>query len=144
MIAKGRLKCFAALLCLFCAGSQLCGQTDRQVETALRHLRSDDIKQNANLAANWLCRYRETLHPRLERELYKSDRQARDVIMMILMNTKGYKPDVRFLRLIIERLDEEDSYVKNHDIRFDPSVSLGVSCTSRSALGSVEVYRPAL
>ena len=64
---------------------------------------------------NWLLQHREEVKEDLLDELYKTDTdsQERDAILYVLFNTSSFGPDERFARLVIARLPEQDSQVRN-------------------------------
>ena len=93
--------------------SRVAGQTPEQVRLAFRNIRSDDIPSNANIASGWLFAHRDQLTRELVDELYRTDRQGRDVILSTLMLTDSFHPDDRFCRTLVSRLNEEDKYVPN-------------------------------
>jgi hypothetical protein len=83
---------------------------------AFQNIRSDDVPQNAVAACSWIMAHRDELTPQLLDELYRTDRQGRDVILYALMRTKSYNPDARFCQTLVSRLAEENHYVKNDDL----------------------------
>lgn len=87
-----------------------------QTRTAFRNIRADDIPRNAVTAADWLIENRNQLLPELQDELYRTDRQGRDIILFALMEAKSFQPDARFCRTLVSRLNDEDRYVKNEDV----------------------------
>ena len=91
-------------------------QTPEQISLAFRNVRSDDIPHNADAASDWIYAHRNPLKSELLDELYRTDRQGRDVILFALMNVKGFDPDERFRRLLVSRLNEEDHFVRNSDL----------------------------
>ena len=86
-------------------------QTPEQVRLAFRSIRNDDIPWNAGAASKWLFLHRDRLTRELLDELYRTDRQGRDVIFSTLISTTSFQPDERFCRALVSRLNEEDSYV---------------------------------
>jgi hypothetical protein len=92
------------------------GQTQEQIRVAFRNIRSDDIPHNADGAAEWIYVHRNELTSELLDELYRTDRQGRDVILYALMKTKRFSPDARVCRLMVSRLNEEDNFVANSDL----------------------------
>jgi hypothetical protein len=87
-----------------------------QTRIAFRNIRSDDIPRNAVTAADWIIQNRNQLVPELQDELYRTDRQGRDVILYALMATKSFEPDARFCRTLVSRLNDEDRHVRNGDL----------------------------
>ena len=100
----------------------------------LRHafadIRDDKIPHNCEHAAAWLAKNRDEIRDDLLDELYKTDAQGRDTIIHILFNTDSFNPDERFIRFVVNRLPERDTfwwndretwtYINNHFDRFDP------------------------
>ena len=100
----------------------------------LRHafadIRDDKIPHNCEHAAVWLMKYRDEIKDDLLDELYKTDAQARDTIIHILFNTDSFSPDERFIRFLVNRMPEKDTfwwndpetwtYINAHFDRFDP------------------------
>lgn len=88
------------------------GQTKEEVRKALRNLRNDHIGYNCSRAAYWLYKRREALRDQMLEELYLTkDPQERDVLLDLLFVTKGFVPDERFARFVVNRLREEDRRV---------------------------------
>lgn len=88
-------------------------QTNEQVRVAFQNIRSDTIPLNGRMAAEWLFKYRNRLKAALLDELYKTDRQGRDVIMTTLFATRGFHPDARFCQMMMARVNEEERHVPN-------------------------------
>ena len=97
-------------------------QTPEQWQLAFSQIRSDDIPQNANAAADFIFRHRRQATKLIERELYRPglDAQARDVLLTALMRTPEYEPDDRLRKLVISRINEEDSKVTNDGLLLFP------------------------
>jgi hypothetical protein len=93
-----------------------------QLASAFQNIRSDDIPHNAETACAFLYAHRDELTPEFLDELYRTDRQGRDVILYALMRTKSYTPDARFCQTLVSRLNEENRNVGNHDL----GIRLGV------------------
>ena len=112
-----RLMAWCTAACLVAAGP-LFGQAVSQdaVITAFQNIRNDDVPQNAQTACAWIQAHRDDITPQLVDELYRTDRQGRDVILYALMRTKGYTPDARFCQTLVSRLNEEDRFVGNGDL----------------------------
>jgi len=91
------------------------GQSSAEVRQAFRDLHDDKIPGNCVRATNWLLQHREEAKEDLLDELYKTDTdsQERDAILYVLFNTSSFAPDERFARLVIARLREQDSQVRN-------------------------------
>jgi len=91
------------------------GQSSAEVRQAFRDLHDDKIPGNCVRATNWLLQHREEMKEDLLDELYKTDTdsQERDAILYVLFNTSSFAPDERFARLVIARLPEQDSQVRN-------------------------------
>jgi hypothetical protein len=83
---------------------------------AFQNIRSDNVPHNAETACAWVYAHRDELTPELLDELYRTDRQGRDVILYALMRTKTYNPDARFCQTLVSRLNEEDRFVGNGDL----------------------------
>jgi hypothetical protein len=96
--------------------SSLSAQTPVEVRSAFKNLRSDHIKHNCGHAMAWLYAHREALKDQMLQELYLTDPQGRDALLLVLFNTESFVPDDRFRRLVIERLINEDTEVGNGDI----------------------------
>ena len=91
-------------------------QTD-QVRIAFQNIRSDDVPNNACHSANWLLTYREQLKILMLDELYRTDRQGQAAIVGILLNTKSFRPDNRFLALLMRYVNHaQDPFGKVHDV----------------------------
>lgn len=100
----------------------------------LRHafadIRDDKVPHNCEHAAAWLMKNRDEIKEDLLDELYKTDAQARDTILHILFNADSFNPDERFIRFVVDRLPEKDTfwwndletwtYINNHFDAFDP------------------------
>jgi hypothetical protein len=98
------------------------GQSEKEIQSKLDDLRSDDIPHNCENAAKWFFKNREKLKARLEEEFYKAkDPQARDAIFHVLFNTQSFVPGARFVAAVIARLPQEDRFVRNGDIFKGPS-----------------------
>jgi hypothetical protein len=76
-------------------------------------IHDDKIPHNCEQAAAWLFKYREELRDDLVAELYRTDAQGRDVILHVLYDTKSFVPDERFLRFLMARLPEKDTFLSN-------------------------------
>jgi hypothetical protein len=96
--------------------SSLNAQTPAEVRSAFKNLRSDHIKHNCGHAMAWLYAHREALKNQMLQELYVTDPQGRDALLLVLLNTESFVPDDRFRRLVIGRLTKEDTEVGNGDI----------------------------
>jgi len=104
-------------------------QNPEDLRRAFMDIRDDKIPHNCEHAAAWLSKYREQLKDDLVAELYKTDAQGRDVILHVLYDTKSFVPDERFLRFLMARLPEKDTflsddkenwkYINDHFDRFD-------------------------
>lgn len=94
-------------------------QSEAQVRLAFQNIRSDDIPRNATTACAWLYANRDNLTNQLLDELYRTDRQGRDVILAALMATKSFQPDARFCQLLVSRLTEQDKFVHASDLGFE-------------------------
>jgi hypothetical protein len=85
----------------------------------LRHafadIRDDKIPHNCEHAAVWLMKNREEIKDDLLDELYKTDAQSRDTIIHILFNTDSFTPDERFIRFLVNRLPEKDTFWSNDE-----------------------------
>jgi hypothetical protein len=100
----------------------------------LRHafadIRDDKIPHNCEHAAAWLVRNREEIKDDLLDELYKTDAQGRDTILHVLFGTDSFTLDERFVRFVVNRLPEKDTfwwndtetwtYINAHFTSFDP------------------------
>jgi hypothetical protein len=109
---------FSRVLILITVGllsilSPLNAQTPAEVRSAFKNLRSDHIKHNCGHALAWLYAHREALKDQMLQELYVTDPQGRDALLLVLFNTESFVPDDRFRRLVIDRLTREDTEVKN-------------------------------
>jgi hypothetical protein len=113
-------------LCLFSLSDSLTAQTDAEVNSAFKNLRSDHIKHNCGHAMAWLYAHRDALKDQMVQELYVTDPQGRDALLFVLFNTESFVPDDRFRRLVIDRLAREDEDVGNGDIEdFTHGLPLG-------------------
>jgi hypothetical protein len=98
------------------------GQSEKEIQSKLDDLRSDDIPHNCESATKWFLKNREKLKERLGEEFYKAkDPQARDAIFHVLFNTSSFAPDARFVAAVLARLPQEDKFVGNRDIFTGPS-----------------------
>jgi hypothetical protein len=98
------------------------GQSEKEIQSKLDDLRSDNIPHNCESATKWFLKNREKLKARLEEEFYKAkDPQARDAILHVLFNTTSFTPDPRFVAAVLARLPQEDKFVGNRDIFTGPS-----------------------
>jgi hypothetical protein len=79
-------------------------QTEEAVRRAFANLHDDQTKHNCGDAIAWLYPRREEIKDALVDELYRTDAQGADAIMFILYNTRSFKPDDRFIRLIMRKL----------------------------------------
>lgn len=104
------------LLILVNIASSFAADLDRQLSIAFRHIRNDGIPHNAKVVSAWIYSNRQHITRELLDELYKTDRQGRDVILFALMETEGFRPDDRFRRTLVARLNDEDHVVGNHDL----------------------------
>ena len=85
-------------------------QTKEDVRKAFRNLRNDRVRYNCSRAAYWLYQRRELLRDQMLGELYLTkDPQERDALLEVLFVTKGFIPDERFARFVVNRLREEDT-----------------------------------
>jgi hypothetical protein len=91
-------------------------QSDAQVRLAFQNIRSDDIPGNAVTACAWLYANRNQLTGQLLDELYRTDRQGRDAILIALLATKSFQPDARFCQTVVSRLKEQDKFVHWNDL----------------------------
>jgi hypothetical protein len=107
---------FSTILVLHCVCAHLIAQTPQEIRRAFTEIRSDDEPYNACAATMWLYVHREKLKDQLMAELYKTDRQGRDAILLVLYSTESFVPDQRFARFIMFRLGEHDKYVALGDI----------------------------
>jgi hypothetical protein len=85
-------------------------QNPEDMRRAFIDIHDDKIPHNCEHAAAWLFKYREELKEDLLDELYRTDPQGRDVILHILFNTGSFTPDERFLRFVVMRLPEKDTF----------------------------------
>jgi hypothetical protein len=114
---KTRICGFAAVV--FLSGSFLgFAQTTDLTRRAFVNIKSDDKPRNCEDAMRYLFKYRAKLKDELLRELYQTDRQGRDAILLILFQTPGFIPDQRFARFVMTRLPEQDQVVENNDLLF--------------------------
>ncbi len=90
-------------------------QSREDLRRAFMDIRDDKIPHNCEQAAAWLFKYREELKDDLVAELYKTDAQGRDVILHVLYDTKSFVPDERFLRFLMARLPEKDTFLSNDE-----------------------------
>ena len=112
-----------------------------QLAAAFQNIRSDDIPHNAETACAFLYAHRNELAPEFLDELYRTDRQGRDVILYALMRTKSYTPDARFCQTLVSRLNEEDHYVQNTDL----GLRLGVHWAAWTYMDRrYDVFKPLL
>jgi hypothetical protein len=88
-------------------------QNPEDLRRAFMDIRDDKIPHNCEHAAAWLSKYREQLKDDLVAELYKTDAQGRDVILDVLCDTKSFVPDERFLRFLMARLPQKDTFLSN-------------------------------
>ena len=105
-----------ASLSVHCVCTDLFAQNASEVRRAFANIRSDDIPGNACLALRWLGEHREQLKDQLLTELYKTDRQGRDAILIVLCGTASFVPDQRFAQFLMLRLGEHDKYVELHSL----------------------------
>ncbi len=91
-------------------------QTPQEVRRAFANIRSDENPNNGCEAAAWLYRHRATLKDQLLAEMYRSDRQGRDALLIVLFRTESFVPDPRFVRFVVTRLAEQNKYVGNNDL----------------------------
>jgi hypothetical protein len=94
----------------------LAAQSQAEIRSAFKNLRSDHIKYNCGRATDWLFAHREALKDQMVQELYVTDSQGRDALLHVLFNTESFAADERFRRLVIARLAEEDTVVGLNDI----------------------------
>src|SRR5678816_4525730 len=114
---KTRICGFAAVV--FLSGSFLgFAQTTDLTRRAFVNIKSDDKPRNCEDAMRYLFKYRAKLKDGLLRELYQTDRQGRDAILLILFQTPGFIPDQRFAHFVMTRLPEQDKVVENNDLLF--------------------------
>jgi hypothetical protein len=106
----------SAALGLFASFSPLTAQTPAEVRSAFKNLRSDHIKHNCGHAMAWLFAHREALKDQMLQELYVTDPQGRDALLIVLFKTESFVPDDRFRRLVVDRLTREDKDVRRADI----------------------------
>lgn len=92
------------------------GQSSSEVRQALRDIHDDRVPGNCVKASRFLFQHREALKEYLLDELYRTDKQGRDAILYVLFNTSSFVPDERFARLVITRLPEQDSQVRNYSV----------------------------
>jgi hypothetical protein len=88
-------------------------QSREDLRRAFMDIHDDKIPHNCEQAAAWLFKYREELRDDLVAELYRTDAQGRDVILHVLYDTKSFVPDERFLRFLMARLPEKDTFLSN-------------------------------
>ena len=88
-------------------------QSREDLRRAFMDIHDDKIPHNCEQAAAWLLKYREELRDDLVAELYRTDAQGRDVILHVLYDTKSFVPDERFLRFLMARLPEKDTFLSN-------------------------------
>lgn len=91
-------------------------QSSAEVRQAFRDIHDDRVPHNCVQATSWLFQHREELKGDLLDELYRTDRQGRDAILHVLFNTSSFAPDERFARLVIARLPEQDSQIRNNTV----------------------------
>jgi hypothetical protein len=101
---------------LFASLSSLTAQTPAEVRSAFKNLRSDHIKHNCGRAMAWLFAHRDALKDQMLQELYVTDPQGHDALLIVLFKTDSFVPDDRFRRLVIDRLTREDKDVRKGDI----------------------------
>lgn len=94
------------------------GQTDEQIRLAFRNIRSDDIPYNAATAAEWIYVHRNKLKNAMLDEVYRTDRQGRDVLLNALFVVDNFEPDEKFRQLTMSRLHEEDNYISYASLGF--------------------------
>ncbi|MDB6138898.1 MAG: hypothetical protein JWO94_1970 [Verrucomicrobiaceae bacterium] len=104
------------LVIISCGRPEAQAQTEQQIRAAFANIRSDQIPHNGGIAAQWLFNNRDRLRPVLLDELYKTDRQGRDAILVILFQTRGFVGDARFRQLVMTRVTEDERYVHNADL----------------------------
>lgn len=108
-----RIFLFASVI-VHCVCADLFAQNTSEVRRAFANIRSDDIPGNACVAFRWLDEHKEQLNDQLLTELYKTDRQGRDAILIVLYHTASFVPDQRFAQFLMFRLGEHDKYVALH------------------------------
>ncbi len=114
----GRLKVTligCGAVCL--TNSILLAQSPEATRRALANLRSDKVPKNCSDSTLWLFNHRDALKAQMLEELYKTDAQGRDALLIVLFQTDSFVPDERFARFVISRLPEQDSKVGNSDIK---------------------------
>src|ERR1041385_9183499 len=91
------------------------GQSSAEVRQAFRDLHDDKMPGNCVRATKWLLQHREEVKEDVLDELYKTgtDSQEPHALFYGLFNTSSFAPDERFARLVIARLPEQDSQVRN-------------------------------
>jgi hypothetical protein len=120
----------ACATALLAAGLLPAAPNPDDLRHAFADMRDDKIPHNCEHAAAWLVKYRDEIKDDLLDELYKTDAQARDSIIHILFNTDSFTPDERFVRFLVNRLPEKDTfwwndsetwtYINAHFDLFDP------------------------
>ena len=105
---------FICALCLMKVASE--AQSPEAVRRAFTNLRTDQIPRNCGDSLSWLLENREALKVQMLEELYRTDTQARDAILMVLFQTDSFVPDERFARFVVARLPEHDKRVSNLSI----------------------------
>ena len=120
---RNLLVAFASLVSMLLATTHYAfGQSEKEIQTKLDDLRSDDIPHNCESSTKWFLKNREKLKDRLVEEFREAkDPQARDAIFHVLFNTKSFVPDPRFVAAVIARLPQEDKFVGNGDIFAGPT-----------------------
>ncbi len=104
-----------SLLCL--TNVVVFAQSAETTRRALANLRADKIPNNCSDSTLWLFNHRDALKAQMLEELYKTDAQGRDALLIVLFQTGSFVPDERFARFVINRLPEQNSKVGNSDIK---------------------------
>ena len=125
--------CFRSTACataLLAAKLVLAAPNPDDLRHAFADIRDDKVPHNCEHAAAWLVKNRDEIRDDLLDELYKTDSQGRDTILHILFNADSFNPDERFIRFVVNRLPEKDTfwtddretwmYINNHFDAFDP------------------------
>jgi hypothetical protein len=112
---------FPVLLVFLLEGTSLAMPAADEVRRAFLDIRDDTVPHNCEHATEWLLKNREDLKEDLLAELYRTDRQGRDAILHVLFNTGSFQPDERFIRFLLARLPEANTYVRSNMIFEDPA-----------------------
>lgn len=101
-------------------------QASEEVREAFINLHDDNKKLNCGTAVEWLYPRREQLKDDLVDELYRTDPQGAKAIMFLLLNTRSFKPDERFINTVMTNLGRSArSYVGSRMLFDRPPPSSG-------------------